>query len=839
MHENEQSVAVVTPIGSLQNNAQAVFTIHKKNGTKELFSIEKIYFCLKRLVYGIERSISIELVMQELVKNLYDQASTNDIEDALILSALVFIEEDAAYSTLAARLLRQKLAREVFQTSLNNDGYRAQYAQAFIEGIESGITAKIVNPRLAEFDLHYLASQLEIERDDALEYLGLRTLYERYFFKVNGKRTELLQMFWMRIAMGLALLEKDKNEKAVEFYTLMSTLHYVPSTPTLLHAGGTHPQLSSCYLTYISDDLSHIFKCYGDNAQMSRWSGGVANDWTALRGTGSYIKSIKSGSQGLIPFLKIANDVTASINRSGSRRGATVAYLEVWHYDYEDFLDLRRNTGDDRRRAHDMNTASWIPDLFMKRVLTGGNWTFFSPDETPDLHELYGKAFEQKYTEYENLAAQGHIKLFRTINAETLWRKMLTRLFETGHPWNTFKDVSNIRSPQDHVGVVHSSNLCTEITLNTSAEETAVCNLGSINLAKHVTEKGLDKAKFASSIKTALRMLDNVIDINFYPTQEGKNSNLRHRPIGLGLMGLQDALFIQNISFADQKALEFSDEMTELFSYNAIQASCELAKERGAYSSFKGSKWDRGIFPLDTLELLEQERGMPVLVDRTSRLDWNSLKKQVKEYGMRNSNTMAIAPTATIANIAGCYPCIEPMYKNLYVKTNMSGEFTVINQYLMKDLQELGLWNKEMLNLIKYHDGRLEKIDAIPEHLKAKYLEAFQLDAEWMVDITAVRAKWVDQSQSHNVFLEGVSGKKLDAIYKRGWQKGMKGFYYLRTLGATQIEKATLDAKKFGYTQTRDYKTIEEVKPVASTESVELENVKACSLINPDCDACQ
>lgn len=817
---------------NLQKNSVTnglAFTINKKDGGSEPFDRQKIYMSLKRAARGFEDSVSLDLIMQEVTKNLYDQATTLEVEDAMILATIAFIERDPAYSFVASRLLRQKMAREVFGHSTTEETYAQEYRDAFIKGIHAGVEHKITDPRLLEFDLPYLASHLELKRDDYLEYLGIRTLYERYFFKVEGRRVELPQMFWMRISMGLAVLEENKNEQALEFYNVISQLHFVPSTPTLLHAGGTHPQLSSCYLTTIKDDLNHIFKCLGDNAQLSRWSGGIANDWTNLRGTGSYIKSIKSGSQGAVPFLKIANDVTAAINRSGSRRGATVAYLEVWHYDFEDFLDLRRNTGDERRRTHDMNTASWVPDLFMKRLLADKDWTLFSPNDVPDLHDLYGAAFEKRYCEYEQMAKEGKIKLFRIIPAQDLWKKMLTRLFETGHPWITFKDPCNVRSPQDHVGVVHSSNLCTEITLNTSETETAVCNLGSVNLAKHIEVDGINEVMLGKTIRIAMRMLDNVIDINFYPTVEGKNSNMRHRPVGLGVMGFQDALFKMNVPFEAQEALEFSDRIGEMVSYYAILSSSELAKERGAYESYKGSKWDNNIFPVDTLDLLQKERGMKIDVNREERLDWSQVREHVKKYGMRNSNTMAIAPTATIANISGCFPCIEPMYKNLYVKANMGGEFTVVNKYLVDDLKKLNLWDKEMLDLIKYYDGNIEHIDSIPDNLKKKYKEAFEIDPLWLVEITAVRGKWIDQSQSHNVFLKGTSGKKLDEVYKSGWKKGLKTFYYLRSMGASQIEKSTLDAKKFGFTQKREYKKIEQDNSAP----------KACKLTDPDCEACQ
>ena len=809
-----------------------ILTINKKNGTTQSFDREKVYASLKRAVKGFENSVSIMLIMEEVSKNLYNNASTYEIVDAMILATVSFIERDPSYSIVASRLLRQKLAKEVFGVSITQERYEQQYRDSFRASITKGVEAKVVDPRMLEFDLEYLASNLVLERDDFLEYLGLRTLYERYFFKVSGQKTEMPQTFWMRVAMGLALLEQDKNNKAIEFYDILSRLDFVSGTPTLLHAGGTHPQLSSCYLTTIEDDLSAIFKCLGDNAQMSRWSGGVANDWTPLRGTGAYIASIKSGSQGVIPFLKIANDVTAAVNRSGSRRGATVAYLEVWHYDFEDFLDLRRNTGDERRRTHDMNTASWIPDLFMKRVIAGGDWTFLSPDEASDLHDLYGNAFESRYQEYEQLAHAGKMKLHRTVPAIDIWKKILTRLFETGHPWVTFKDPCNIRSPQDHVGVVHSSNLCTEITLNTSSTETAVCNLGSLNVGHFVSENGIDKIALEKAIKTAVRMLDNVIDINFYPTKEGSNSNKKHRPIGLGIMGFQDALFKMNIHFSSQEALEFADEFGELVSYYAIYSSSLLAKERGAYQSYKGSKWDRDIFPIDTLDLLEKERGERIEVNRIERLNWKPVREHVAQYGMRNSNTMAVAPTATIANIAGCFPCIEPIYKNLYVKANMGGEFTVVNKFLIQDLKNLGLWDTQMLDMLKYYDGNIACIDGIPQSIKDKYKEAFEIDQEWLVSITAARGKWIDQSQSHNVFLKGVSGKQLDAIYRHAWRQGMKTMYYLRNQGATQIEKSTLDAKKFGYTQTREYSKIE-------TTTVIIEEKKSCGITDSDCESCQ
>ncbi|HUC20743.1 MAG TPA: ribonucleoside-diphosphate reductase subunit alpha, partial [Candidatus Polarisedimenticolaceae bacterium] len=616
---------------------------------------------------------------------------------------------------------------------------------------------------MGTFKLDRLAAAMKPERDKLLEYLGYQTLYDRYLLHEEGgsRRLETVQAFWMRVAMGLSLDEKNREERAIEFYEVMSTLHYVPSSPTLFHSGTSHPQMSSCYLNTVEDSLDHIFKVYGDNAQLSKYAGGIGTDWTNIRGTGSLIKATNISSQGVVPFLRIANDVTVAINRSGRRRGATCAYLETWHYDIEDFLDLRRNTGDERRRTHDMNTANWVPDLFMKRINDNGQWTLFSTDEAPELHHIYGSEFEKKYIEYEQKVDRGEIKTFKRMPAKELWRKMITMLFETGHPWITFKDPSNVRSPQDHVGVVHNSNLCTEITLNTSAEETAVCNLGSVNLGRHMAHGKLDEAKIAKTVKTAMRMLDNVIDLNYYPTIEAKNSNMRHRPVGLGLMGFQDALYLADMDFDSDETVRFADYSMELISYHAILTSAELAAERGAYSSFEGSKWDRDIFPIDTLNLLEQERGMPIGVMRTSKLDWTPVREAVKKHGMRNSNTMAIAPTATISNISGCFPCIEPIYKNLYVKANISGDFTVVNTYLVEDLKRLGLWNQTVLEEIKQHDGSIGDVSVIPPRLRSKYKEVFDIDTEWLIKAAAYRGKWIDQSQSLNIFYSGTSGRRL------------------------------------------------------------------------------
>lgn len=808
----------------------------KRSMQQQPFALEKVMQLIKRAIAGHEAAVDVAMLLGELERNVYDGITTQEIEKALILSAQSFIERDPVYSLVAMRLVLASLYKEVFKVSTTN---RVQEAQLYYAGfrpyLEKGIAAGVIDPALIEtFDVAELAGHIAPERDHLFEFMGLQTIFEKYLLKLNEVRVELPQYFWMRVAMGVALGEPvvQRTQKAKQFYDLVSQLLYVPGTPTLLHAGTMRPQLSSCYLTTIDDDLQHIFKCLSDNAQLSKYSGGVANDWTNLRGTGSLIKSIDVHSQGVVPFLKLVNDVTAVINRSGRRRGATAVYLETWHYDIEDFLDLRRNTGDERRRTHDINTANWIPDLFMQRVERNQEWTLFSPHDVLDLHDLYGAAFKKRYEEYEALAEAGVITQCKKIDAKQLWKKMLTRLFETGHPWITFKDAFNVRSPQDHAGVIHSTNLCTEIGLNTSAQETAVCNLGSVNLSKHMKGGAIDEQKLAATIHTAMNMLDNVVDINFYPTVEAKNANMRHRPVGLGIMGLQDALYQRGIPFDDQRAAVFCDELMETVSYYAIYYSALLAKEKGAYSSFKGSKWDRGIFPIDTLDLLAQERGEPITVNRIVRKDWTPVRAAVAAYGMRNSNTMAIAPTVTIANIAGCVNCIEPIYKNLYVKSNQQGEFTVFNTRLVAVLKQEGIWSHDMAQRIKYYDGSIQQIAGIPAGIKALFKTAFEIDPEWLVQLTALRAKWIDQSQSHNVFMQGTSGKKLHEVYFAAWKAGMKSLYYLRSLGATQIEKSTLDAKEFGFTQKREYTAQEAV--AASTV-----DLKTCGIDKTDCESCQ
>lgn len=826
-------------------NTVTEMTVTKADGKIEALGIERMRQSIVWASAGYDECIDADLIIQETLKNIFDGITANEIADALVMATVSFIEYDPAYSFVAARLLFKKLYKEVSGKSVSHTDVDHTYCQVFVDGIKKGVAYKIFDERLLSFDLESLALSLVPERDHLFDYMGLRTLYERYFVCHKNMKLELPQVFWMRVAMGLAIEEKDKNVKVIEFYNLISLMRYVPSTPTLLHSALTRAQLSSCFLATVHDDLHHIFKCIGDSAQIAKWSGGVAYDWTNIRACGSWIESIKTESQGVIPYLKVANDAIASINRSGRRRGAGVVYLETWHLEIEDFLDLRRNTGDERRRIHDMSTANWIPDLFMKRVIEDKEWTLFSPHEVPELHSLYGKAFERRYEEYEAKALRGELELHKVIKARELWRKMLTRLFETGHPWVTFKDACNIRSPQDHVGVIHSSNLCTEVTLNTSADETAVCNLGSVNLARHVHNGELDYKMLTQTVETAICMLDNVIDINFYPTIEGEKSNKRHRPIGLGLMGFQDALYKLNINFDEPPALTFADEVMEYITYHAILSSSKLAKECGTYASYKGSKWDRNIFSQDTLDLLEQERGVPIEgVSRTAKLDWAPVREHVKQYGMRNSNCMSIAPTATISTIAGCIPCIEPIYKNMYVKSNMTGEFTVMNKYLVEDLKKLGLWDKDMLDQVKYYDGSVQMIDRIPAHIKVKYKEVFEIDPLWLVNITAARGKWIDQSQSHNVFMKGVSGKLLGDIYIAAWKAGLKTTYYLRTLGASQIEKSTLDAKKFGFTQKREYSIMSGAENGAQTVSNGQDDTVtpsvACSLSSdPECEVCQ
>ncbi|QLG63977.1 ribonucleoside-diphosphate reductase subunit alpha [Halorarum salinum] len=736
----------------------------------------------------------------------YADASPDETDEAMIGVLTARTERDPAYDDAAARVARWRHVRDV--TGVDGPLRADRYRESFADGIREGVERGLLDERMAEYDLERLADALVPARDDDFGYMAVSTLVQRYFLRtVEGDDPlELPQSFWMRVAMGVALAEdeSERAERAVEFYEALSTLRFVHSTPTLFHAGTTHPQLSSCYLTTVEDDLEDIFDSYKAHAKLSKWSGGLGNDWTNLRAAGSLIESTGVESTGTVPFLKISNDVTGAINRSGKRRGAACAYLEAWHLDFPAFLDLKRNTGDERRRTHDMNTAAWIPDLFVKRVRAGEEWTLFSPDEVPDLHSTYGAEFEERYEAYERKAEAGDLRQFERVDAADLWRTLLTRLFETGHPWVTFKDPCNVRSPQDHAGVVNSSNLCTEITLNTSAEETAVCNLGSVNLAEHVDGGELDRELVADTVETAMRMLDDVVDLNFYPTDRAERANTRHRPVGLGVMGFHEMLVERGVPMASEDAKCVADDTMELVAHHAVLNSSRLAAERGTYDSYEGSKWDRGLLPQDTVELLEEERGEPIDVDVDERLDWEPVREHVAEHGMRNSNTTAVAPTATISTVAGTTPSIEPIYSNLYVKSNMSGDFTVVNEHLVADLKERGLWSDELRDRIKFHDGSIQELDGIPEELRELHRGAFEIDPRHQLELTAERATWIDQSQSHNVFFPSTDGSLLDDVYQRAWELGLKTTYYLRTLGASQFEKSTLDMAEYGRTQRRD-----------------------------------
>ncbi|WP_132058619.1 ribonucleoside-diphosphate reductase subunit alpha [Halorussus amylolyticus] len=780
-------------------------------------------------------------LVTETERSLYEGASREELYDAAIGAATARVERDPAYKRVAAALFREQYNREVIGE--RPDDLDSAYRETFAENVVRGVTEGLLDERMLAYDLDEMAGALVPDRDERFDYMALDTLYQRYFLKTaDGERLELPQGFWMRVAMGLALREPvaEREERAQEFYEVMSTLRFVPSSPTLFHAGTTHAQLSSCYLTTVPDDLEGIFDSYKGHAQLSKWSGGLGNDWTPLRASGALIESTGVESTGVVPFLKISNDVTAAINRSGKRRGAACAYLACWHLDYPEFIDLRRNTGDERRRTHDMNTAAWIPDLFVKRVQAGEEWTLFSPDEVPELHETYGAEFEELYREYEEKAEAGELRQYETVDAADLWRDTLTRLFETGHPWITFKDPCNVRSPQDHEGVVHSSNLCTEITLNTSQDEHAVCNLGSVNLSEHTGSDGLDRERLRESVETGMRMLDNVVDLNFYPTEEAERSNMRHRPIGMGVMGFHESLIEQGVPFASEDAVEFADEAQEFVSYHAIRTSAELAGERGAYPSFEGSKWDRDILPHDTLDLLEDERGREIPLPREERLDWDAVRETIAEYGMRNSNTMAIAPTATISTIAGTTPSIEPLYSNLYVKSNMSGDFTVVNDHLVADLKDRDLWSAELVDRIKFHDGSIQEIDEIPADVRERHRSAFEIDPRHQLRLTARRGQWIDQSVSHNVFFPSTDGSLLDDVYQTAWELGVKTTYYLRTLGASQIEKSTLDMAEYGKTQTRGQSSADDGAGGGDSEDDESNDESDLpSVEDPTCEACQ
>ncbi|OLF06939.1 ribonucleoside-diphosphate reductase subunit alpha [Actinophytocola xinjiangensis] len=770
--------------------------------------------------------VSAERVLAEARRNVYPGITDEELATALVMSARTLVEQEPNYSTVTARLLLDKLRGEALShlSAGHHQARRSEldYPRYFRDYLRRAIDLELVDPELATFDLDRVTSAIRPERDLDFGFLGLQTLYDRYFLHEHGTRFELPQAFFLRVAMGLALREDDREARAAQFYELLSTFDFMASTPTLFNSGTTRAQLSSCFLTTVADSLDAIFQSYRNNALLAKYSGGLGNDWTPVRGLGAHIKGTNGRSQGVVPFLKIANDTAVAVNQGGKRKGAACAYLETWHIDVEQFLDLRRNTGDDRRRTHDMNTANWVPDEFLRRVEADADWTLFSPDEVPDLHDLYGADFARAYRDHEAAAARGEIAVFRTVRAVDLWRRMLTMLFETGHPWITFKDPCNLRSPQQHVGVVHSSNLCTEITLNTSADEVAVCNLGSVNLARHVTEDGLDTARLERTVRTAVRMLDNVIDINFYTIPQTRRSNLRHRPVGLGLMGYQDALFTLGIPMASDAAVEFADRSMEHLSHHAIAASVDLAAERGAYESFPGSLWSKGILPIDSLGLLAEARAGDALdVDLSSTLDWAALRERVRTTGMRNSNVLAIAPTATISNICGVGQSIEPLFQNLYVKSNMSGDFTVTNQHLVRHLKERGLWDEVMVADLKYFDGSLTEIDRVPDDLKRLFATAFEIDSHWLVDAASRRQKWIDQAQSLNLYVAEPSGRVLDELYRHAWHRGLKTTYYLRAKAATQVEKSTLRGTD------------------GRLNAVPVAEPAACRVEDPDCEACQ
>ncbi|MBU3593160.1 ribonucleoside-diphosphate reductase subunit alpha [Polynucleobacter sp. 71A-WALBACH] len=767
------------------------------NGVEKWLDMAALRTIIEAACEGLGNNIDASPIITETIKNLYDGVPMAQVYDSAILASRTLIEKDPAYSQVTARILMHVIRKEILGREVLQGDMQAEYSTYFAKYINEGISAELLDPRMREFDLPRLAAALNASRDLQFNYLGLQTLYDRYFLHIEDRRIEMPQAFFMRVAMGLSLNELDRERRAIEFYEILSTFDFMSSTPTLFNSATTRPQLSSCYLTTVDDDLDGIYEALKENALLSKFAGGLGNDWTNVRALGSHIKGTNGKSQGVVPFLKVVNDTAVAVNQGGKRKGAVCAYLETWHLDIEEFLELRKNTGDDRRRTHDMNTSNWIPDLFMKRVMEGGDWTLFSPSNTPDLHDKYGKAFEETYVAYEKKADAGELKPFRRIPAQQLWRKMLGMLFETGHPWITFKDPCNIRSPQQHIGVVHSSNLCTEITLNTNESEIAVCNLGSVNLTAHMTTDAsgkmiLDHEKLQKTIRTAMRMLDNVIDINYYAVAKARNSNLKHRPVGMGIMGFQDCLHMQRIPYASDEAVKFADSSMEAVCYYAYQASNELAEERGVYSTYKGSLWDRGILPQDSVALLAAERGGYLEVDSSSTMNWDGLRARIKQHGMRNSNCVAIAPTATISNIIGVSACIEPTFQNLFVKSNLSGEFTVVNEYLVRDLKDRGLWDEVMIADLKYFDGTLSKIDRVPQDLRDLYATAFEVEPSWLVEAASRRQKWIDQAQSLNIYMGGASGKKLDDTYKLAWLRGLKTTYYLRTMAATHVEKSTV-----------------------------------------------
>ena len=832
----------------LQARTPAVPQLHVMDGGKKVaLDIANLQALIEASCANLSADVKPAPIVLETMRNLYDGVPIEEVYKASILAARTLIEKDPDYTYATARLLLHTIRKEVLGEEINHEAMATRYATYFPEFIAKGVKNELLDAKLQQFDLARLGAALKPERDLQFDYLGLQTLFDRYFLHVRKQRIELPQAFFMRVAMGLSLNEENREARAIEFYELLSSFDFMSSTPTLFNAGTLRSQLSSCYLTTVADDLGGIYDAIKENALLSKFAGGLGNDWTPVRSMGAHIKGTNGESQGVVPFLKVVNDTAVAVNQGGKRKGAVCAYLETWHLDIEEFLELRKNTGDDRRRTHDMNTSNWIPDLFMRRVMEKGIWTLFSPSDTPDLHDKFGQDFEKAYVAYEARVARGELKPSRTLQATDMWRKMLSMLFETGHPWITFKDACNIRSPQQHAGVVHSSNLCTEITLNTSATETAVCNLGSINLVQHLKDGALDHDKLKKTITTAMRMLDNVIDINYYAVEKARHSNMKHRPVGLGLMGFQDCLYELRVPYASQAAVEFADTSMEAICYHAYWASTELARERGQYESYKGSLWDQGILPLDTLDMLAKARGGYVEVDRSVTLDWDALRQKIAKDGMRNSNCVAIAPTATISNIIGVDACIEPCFGNLSVKSNLSGEFTIINHYLVRDLKRLGLWDDVMVVDLKHFDGSLRPIDRVPAELKALYATAFEIETSWLVEAGSRRQKWIDQAQSLNIYMAGASGKKLDETYKLAWVRGLKTTYYLRTQSATHVEKSTVQAGKMNAVSSNHEAAamgmgaIDKAAAAAQAQmsAVPATDIKFCAIDDPGCEACQ
>ena len=813
-------------------------------GQRVALDVGRLQSLIETACAGLSADVKPEPIVAETMRNLYDGVPIDEVYKAAILAARTLIEKDPDYTYATARLLFHTIAKEVLGRDVQPADMGEAYADYFPGFIKKGVENELLDEKLLQFDLKRLGAALKAERDLQFDYLGLQTLYDRYFLHVRKTRIELPQAFFMRVAMGLALNEIDREARAIEFYEVLSSFDFMSSTPTLFNSGTLRSQLSSCYLTTVPDDLDGIYESIKENALLSKFAGGLGNDWTRVRALGSHIKGTNGESQGVVPFLKVVNDTAVAVNQGGKRKGAVCTYLETWHLDIEEFLELRKNTGDDRRRTHDMNTANWIPDLFMRRVMEKGEWTLFSPSDVPDLHDLFGTEFEKAYVAYEEKAKRGEIKPSKSVPAVDLWRKMLSMLFETGHPWITFKDACNVRSPQQHAGVVHSSNLCTEITLNTSDTETAVCNLGSVNLRQHLKDGQIDQEKLKRTVSTAMRMLDNVIDINYYAVKKARDSNLRHRPVGLGIMGFQDALYELRIPYASDAAVDFADKSMEAVCYHAYWASTELARERGKYSSYQGSLWDKGILPLDTLELLAQARGGYVEVDRGVTLDWDALRKKIARDGMRNSNCVAIAPTATISNIVGVDASIEPCFGNLSVKSNLSGEFTVINHYLVRDLKRLGLWDDVMVMDLKHFDGSLRPIDRVPQDVKALYATAFEVEPVWLVEAAARRQKWIDQAQSLNIYMAGASGKKLDDTYKLAWLRGLKTTYYLRTISATHAEKSTVQSGRLNAVSSGAGGGMSALEAAAAQAQAQMDatpatDIKFCAIDDPTCEACQ